>query len=248
MSVSARDAIAPAGAGVVPVRPSWLMSVLLDALLGVGAYIAVVLAPLRQRTAGGVPSRRLVDGPAGGRRADSGARRRAGVHAEAEGELAVAGRRRRRAGHGGVGAARCGSPWGSRAISRMAFVADALLLSIAAIGWRGAWVLRARARARAVARASVADLVDRADEMTLGSRSREPLPLPEPAEDARPQGSQVEVPRLGVRLSLVAGQPAADDRRLHARLHVHPRDAQRDVRLLPDARASWPGRSSPAPS
>ena len=51
----------------------------------------------------------------------------------------------------------------------MAFVADALLLSIAAIGWRGAWVLRARARARTLARASVAELVDRADEMTLGA-------------------------------------------------------------------------------
>ena len=54
-------------------------------------------------------------------------------------------------------------------VSRMAFVADAVLLSIAAIGWRGAWVLRARTRARTLARASVAELVDRADEMTLGT-------------------------------------------------------------------------------
>ena len=58
---------------------------------------------------------------------------------------------------------------GFQGISRMAFAADALLLSIAAIGWRGVWVLRARARARALARASVAELVDRADEMTLGT-------------------------------------------------------------------------------
>ena len=72
----------------------------------------------------------------------------------------------------------CGVAVGFDGISRMAFVADALLLSIAAIGWRGAWVLRARARARALARASVAELVDRADEMTLGAVLVEPLPLP----------------------------------------------------------------------
>ena len=58
---------------------------------------------------------------------------------------------------------------GFQGVSRMAFVADALLFSIAAIGWRGAWVLRARARARGLARASGADLVDRAEEMTLGA-------------------------------------------------------------------------------
>src|SRR5262249_32981217 len=57
---------------------------------------------------------------------------------------------------------------GFQGISRMALAADALLFSIAAVGWRGVWVLRARARARALARASVAELVDRSDEMTLG--------------------------------------------------------------------------------
>jgi lipopolysaccharide transport system permease protein len=57
---------------------------------------------------------------------------------------------------------------GFQGISRMALAADALLFSIAAVGWRGVWVLRARTRARALARASVAELVDRADEMTLG--------------------------------------------------------------------------------
>jgi ABC-2 type transport system permease protein len=52
-------------------------------------------------------------------------------------------------------------------VSRMVFVADALLLSIAAVGWRGAWVLRARARLRATARAPLDDeLVDRSEEMT----------------------------------------------------------------------------------
>jgi ABC-2 type transport system permease protein len=57
---------------------------------------------------------------------------------------------------------------GLQGISRVAFAADALLLTIGAVGWRGIWVLRARARTRALARASVADLVDRSDEMTLG--------------------------------------------------------------------------------
>ena len=41
MSVAAHDAFAgPVGAAVVPVRPSWLLGVFLDALLGVSAYIA----------------------------------------------------------------------------------------------------------------------------------------------------------------------------------------------------------------
>jgi ABC-2 type transport system permease protein len=57
---------------------------------------------------------------------------------------------------------------GVQGISRMAFAADALLLSIGAVGWRGIWVLRARARARTVTRASVGELVDRAEDMTLG--------------------------------------------------------------------------------
>src|SRR4051812_39566204 len=41
MSVVAHDAVAqPPGAVVVPVRPAWFLGVFLDALLGVGAYIA----------------------------------------------------------------------------------------------------------------------------------------------------------------------------------------------------------------
>ena len=58
-----------------------------------------------------------------------------------------------------------GATFGFAGISRMAFVADALLFSIGALGWRGIWVLRARARTR---RAAVrdAELVNRAEEMT----------------------------------------------------------------------------------
>jgi ABC-2 type transport system permease protein len=49
----------------------------------------------------------------------------------------------------------------------MVFVADALLLSIAAVGWRGAWVLRARAQLRRSSRAPLSDeLVDRSEELT----------------------------------------------------------------------------------
>src|SRR5580698_262140 len=54
---------------------------------------------------------------------------------------------------------------GFEGVSRMAFVADALLLSIAAVGWRGVWMLRASAHAGRFTRASSDDLVDRAEEM-----------------------------------------------------------------------------------
>jgi ABC-type polysaccharide/polyol phosphate export permease len=56
---------------------------------------------------------------------------------------------------------------GFEGLSRMAFAANALLLSIAAVGWRGIWVLRMRALARARARTASGDLVDRAEEITL---------------------------------------------------------------------------------
>lgn len=55
---------------------------------------------------------------------------------------------------------------GFEGVSRIAFVADAMLLSIAALGWRGMWVLRARAQARAGARAPSDELVDRTEETT----------------------------------------------------------------------------------
>lgn len=55
---------------------------------------------------------------------------------------------------------------GFTGVSRGAFAADAVLLTIAALGWRGVWVLRLRARLRATAVAAGGDLVDRAAEMT----------------------------------------------------------------------------------
>jgi len=55
---------------------------------------------------------------------------------------------------------------GFEGISRGAFVADVMLLVLGALGWRGAWVLRARARARTGRSARSDDLVDRTAEMT----------------------------------------------------------------------------------
>ena len=56
---------------------------------------------------------------------------------------------------------------GLEGVSRTAFVADAILLAVAAIGWRGVWILKVRAQLRAAARGvPSADLIDRASEMT----------------------------------------------------------------------------------
>ena len=169
MSVVADGPVAASvSTAVVPVRPSWLLSVLLDALLGVSAYIASYWLRFdSERLAAFLPG------------AWSTVPLVAGAQILALGALqayapkpttswlsrVVAGIVLGTA----VSALLLRVAVGFQGISRMAFAADAVLLSIAAIGWRGAWVLRARARARAVARASVADLVDRADEMTLGT-------------------------------------------------------------------------------
>ncbi len=60
-------------------------------------------------------------------------------------------------------------------------------------------------RCRALAPGS--ELVDRSAEMTTLTRGRaEPLQVSRAAQEPRPQRYQAEVPRLGVRLSVVAGQ------------------------------------------
>src|SRR4030095_8952801 len=60
--------------------------------------------------------------------------------------------------------------WGFAGVSRIAFVADAMLLSTAAVTWRGLWALKARMRARAVSLPIADDLVDRAAQrMTIGA-------------------------------------------------------------------------------
>src|SRR5262245_18372532 len=57
---------------------------------------------------------------------------------------------------------------GFAGVSRSAVAADAVLFTTAALGWRGAWVVRTRGRGRraAIARLKDAELVDRAAEMT----------------------------------------------------------------------------------
>jgi ABC-2 type transport system permease protein len=168
MSAIAQDAdAAPPGTAVVPVRPSWFLGVFLDALLGVSAYIAsywlrfdsaqlVAFLPGAWSTVPLVVGAQLV--ALGALQAYAPSPKTTWLSRVVGGIVL------------GTAAAALllRVAVGFQGISRMAFAADALLLSIAAIGWRGVWVLRARARARAVARASVGDLVDRSDEMTLG--------------------------------------------------------------------------------
>jgi lipopolysaccharide transport system permease protein len=60
--------------------------------------------------------------------------------------------------------------YGFAGIARVAFAADAVLFSIAALGWRAVWALHMRDLARARATATAGVLVDRAAEMmTLGA-------------------------------------------------------------------------------
>jgi ABC-2 type transport system permease protein len=55
---------------------------------------------------------------------------------------------------------------GFEGVSRGAFAADAVLLTVGALGWRGTWVFRMRARMRASARTEIGELADRSVEMT----------------------------------------------------------------------------------
>jgi homopolymeric O-antigen transport system permease protein len=169
MSVAIHDTIAdPVANPIVPRRPPWISSVLLDALLGGATYVAsywlrfdgerlALFLPTAWSTmpivvAGQIAALLSVNAYAPRPRTSWLSRVVVGA---ALGTAAAALVTRIVQGFEGV--------------SRMAFVADALLFSIAAIGWRGAWVLRARAQARARARAVTGALVDRTDDMTLGA-------------------------------------------------------------------------------
>jgi lipopolysaccharide transport system permease protein len=168
MSLVVHDAVAgPGDAAVVPVRPSWLLGVFLDALLGVSAYLVSywlrfdserlpTFLPLAFSTVPLVVAAQIL---ALGALQAYAPRPKASWLSRVVAGIALG---------TAVSALLLRIAVGFQGISRMAFAADALLLSIAAVGWRGVWVLRARARARTLARASVAELVDRADEMTLG--------------------------------------------------------------------------------
>ena len=124
-------------------------------------------------------------------------------------------------------------------VSRGAFIGDAILLTIAALGWRGAWALRARAQSRFDARAAVGDLVDHTEEMAtlavaVGSlyRYRELLKnLVLKDIKLKYRGSvfgflwSLANPLLMMIVYTVA-------------FTVHPAHAQRGIRLLSDARAA----------
>src|SRR6202171_1658598 len=167
MSVVTYDISAGRGAGSsLPQRPPLLLSVLLDGGLAVGAYLAAYWLRFRGdrletflpgawstlpfvmigQLAALAAARAYVRRP----RIDWLLRVIAGV---------VAGT--------ATSAVLLGLTIGFEGVSRSAFVADAMLLSIAALGWRGMWVLRARAQARAGSRrAGSDDLIDRTAEMT----------------------------------------------------------------------------------
>jgi lipopolysaccharide transport system permease protein len=168
MSVIAHDAVAgPVATAVVPVRPSRLLGLFLDALLGVSAYIVSYWLRFdSERLAAFLPGAwSTVPLVVGAQILALGALQAYAPRPKASWLSRVV---------AGILLGTAASALllrvavGFQGISRMAFAADALLLLIAAIGWRGVWVLRARVRARARARASFDALVDRADEMTLG--------------------------------------------------------------------------------
>jgi lipopolysaccharide transport system permease protein len=169
MSVAINDTIADTVASpIVPRRPAWVFSVLLDALLGASTYVAsywlrfdsdrlALFLPTAWATmpivvVGQIAGLLCVNAYAPRPRTSWLSRVViGGVLGTVAAALVI------RLVQGFVG------------VSRMAFVADAVLFSIAAIGWRGAWVLRSRARARAIARQTKGVLVDRTDDMTLGA-------------------------------------------------------------------------------
>ena len=65
-----------------------------------------------------------------------------------------------------LAAAAVASTLGFEGVSRSAFVAEAILMTIGAIGWRGVWVLRLRAQLRSAVRPADDALIDRAKELT----------------------------------------------------------------------------------
>jgi lipopolysaccharide transport system permease protein len=168
MSVVVRASIAgPAASSPLPRRPALLPSVLLDGGLAVGAYLAaywlrfpggrleaflpgalstlpfVIIGQLAALAAARAYARRP--------RIDWLLRLIGGILAGTAASSVL-----------------LGMTIGFEGVSRSAFLADAVLLSIAAVGWRGVWVLRTRAQARAAARRAPSDdLVDRTAETTL---------------------------------------------------------------------------------
>ena len=144
-----------------PHRPTWLLSVLVDGALAVGAYPASyflrfqgeALATFLPRSWSSLPvvvvgqlAALFVAGAYARRpRIDWLVRVVAGVAAGTAAASVLLNVTR-----------------GFEGVSRTAFVADAMLLTVATLGWRGVWILRSRAWARAGAPVASTDLVDRA--------------------------------------------------------------------------------------
>jgi lipopolysaccharide transport system permease protein len=152
----------------LPHRPTWLLSIALDALFGIAAYLAaywlrfrgdqlVVFLPGAWWTMPFVVGGQLA---ALGVVRAYGRRSRIDWLGRVVGGIVIG---------TAVSSVLLGLTIGFEGVSRSAFVADAVLLSIGAVAWRGLWVLRARALARAAVPAALADdLVDRTEMMTLG--------------------------------------------------------------------------------
>ena len=169
MSVFPGDTIAgPATGSITLRRPAWLWSVLADALLGGSAYLAsywlrfdserlATFLPAAWSTMPLVVAAQLLALTAV--RAYTPQPRTSWLSRVIAGILL------------GTAASTIlvRATLGFQGVSRMAFAADALLFSIAAVAWRGAWVLTMRARARGFTRPRSDDLADRAEEMTLGA-------------------------------------------------------------------------------
>jgi lipopolysaccharide transport system permease protein len=165
MSVVAHDTSAAVAGPQLPWRPAWLLSVFLDCALGIGAYLASywlrfqgdrleTFLPGAWSTLPFVVVGQLVALVAAGAYA-----RRPGVDWLLRVIVGVV------AGTA-ASTAFLSATSGFEGVSRIAFGVDAMLLSIAALGWRGAWVLSRRRRARVAVRLRGDDLIDRAEETT----------------------------------------------------------------------------------
>jgi ABC-2 type transport system permease protein len=166
LGVVAPDPVAsPAGDPQLPRRPSWVMSALLDGGLAIAAYLGAywlrfpadrlaLFLPGAWSTLPVVVVAQLA--ALGALRAYAPLPRLGWLARVLAGIVAGT----------VVASALLGATVGLEGVSRSAFVADALLLVIAALGWRAIWVLRARAQMRAAARPVDDELMDRAAETT----------------------------------------------------------------------------------
>jgi len=163
MSVAAHDTATGVAAGPpVPRRPAWLLSVCLDGALGGAAYLSSywlrfpgdslgLFLPAAWTTMPVVVIGQLAALSLAGAYAP---RPRVGwLSRVIFGVLAGT----------AASAVFVGVMLGFHGISRIAFAADAVLMSIAALAWRGGWVLSTRARTR-VSLDLPGDLIDRATE------------------------------------------------------------------------------------